>query len=738
MAREDETGSLSPVFKRRRPTRNVNRSPVDYNMKHHPMDATLRPKASQKRRIVRGAKAMGDERAELESSARDDLPQLRDTDDSIPSNQGRRRSSRVESLSKSRPMYSRRYHPMDDYVPQNGIKTVAKAHVGPSTNIEESLDDLYPANITREPANKATRRDKSTTASSFQKNKSRLAKDTIHPNRRRSLRASHTNTSPDYDMKFHPMDTTIRPTAAAKRGMSSLQSVSIPGPSPIQAKKKTPAASDIFYPINQEQSRSTSPSLLSGPLSGLLDGSSRTNPFVDGQPFNWDSLYDIDHCVYCLQKGAPIHGDTLPMEWANVMQVLLEKGHISIVECDSEKCAEQVKSRYESVRVGLELYFHSNSEPTDNKDWTLYYSEGLNAHDKKLGQRYWRHHEDRIVRPTTYRRKDAGFLEGRKSRLNRSTESHQVSEMNSDRHNKSHTQAEMIENEIGEASAGERDGNTEGPEIPEPRTEDAAALSRDSPALWGLEWMGTRRVFSENPASEGHFFLQASYDDAEDTALVNGERALLESMGVDTTPADSYPRDQAYPGDDITGLLLQDLEDQQKEPIVTTQNQVGTHLALGSAVRDDEDIEQAAQELLRAAGQGKMPEKTKSAEYSFNKLLDLAHPLPIFKSKKPKRGVKKDIRIHEDDPKDMFLHRAMNPVSPGTDVPTENLSSSQGRTRQLNGTSVSTPLARRARNTSNTPSNSRAFRGYSISVPGSHRNLFGGSPGTPGNSSPTS
>ena len=175
---------------------------------------------------------------------------------------------------------------------------------------------------------------------------------------------------------------------ATKASFLEAVSVSIPSLQRKSAVKSSPAPA---------QSRGKAPSeLLSPPpLSNLR------NPHLGKISLDYNELEQFDQLIYSLQKGAPVHGNTLPLSWQTVKQTLFDRGEITLDELNSEEATRWLKLRYECLRLGIEAFFKSKPEKADKNDWTFCQYEGFDAFNKKPGRKYWKHHGHSIFRPST-------------------------------------------------------------------------------------------------------------------------------------------------------------------------------------------------------------------------------------------------------------------------------------------------------------------------------------------------
>ena len=165
-------------------------------------------------------------------------------------------------------------------------------------------------------------------------------------------------------------------------------SVSVPS-----LQRKSAARSSPFQAKTTEKESSE---LLSPPPPSSLQ-----NPHLGKVSLDYDKLDHFDQLIYSLQKGAPVHGNTLPLPWQTVKQALFDYGEITLDELNSEEATEWLKLRYEYIRLGIEAYFKSKPEVADKNDWTFCKYEKFDAFNKKPGRKYWRHHRHSIFSPTT-------------------------------------------------------------------------------------------------------------------------------------------------------------------------------------------------------------------------------------------------------------------------------------------------------------------------------------------------
>ena len=200
------------------------------------------------------------------------------------------------------------------------------------------------------------------------------------------------------------MDSTLRPKAAAKRIYSK-----IPAATSSESRSKS-MSSTITHDRQLPEPSPTSllgrlvhhePNLVGLRVPLSPSKSQLQNPYLNRHSLDWAEIQEMDRCVYLLQRGAPLYGSTLPQDWTHhVIKKILRKGLDSHNELSLRDRIESLKSRYESVRLGLQIFFGSAPEPISDNDWTLSKTEGFDVYNMIPGSKYWRHQEDSEVAGT--------------------------------------------------------------------------------------------------------------------------------------------------------------------------------------------------------------------------------------------------------------------------------------------------------------------------------------------------
>ncbi|KAL8739509.1 MAG: hypothetical protein Q9190_007696 [Brigantiaea leucoxantha] len=166
----------------------------------------------------------------------------------------------------------------------------------------------------------------------------------------------------NYDMSYHPIDGMLQPLRLRRSSTSKSLEVTLPTPP-------------------------------------LVDSNPLTNPLKD----DWNKLSPLDHRLYKLQKGTPLNGHTLPLDWPCVVEILVEGSFFTLDELQSWGGCQALIARYEAVRLKIESSFGAKAEPESKLDWTILYAEHFDVYSYKPDTKYWRRHGDAVVRPKSIR-----------------------------------------------------------------------------------------------------------------------------------------------------------------------------------------------------------------------------------------------------------------------------------------------------------------------------------------------
>lgn len=727
--------------KRQRLTRGRGRNTVSYDMKHHPMDDILRPKYSAKRR-ANGNQIPKDSSESDEEMDEDDKNDA-SSENVAPADPHRRRSSRNIHKSKT-PIYSAKWHPLDQMLRDNASsKSIPNkdSHrkkgrkASDSSSTPESEEGPMAVNSDLDPDQDAA--DKASELGAWSA--------PISPDRRRSIRIFSKDAPPNYDMKYgdsvhkkihieannfyryHVMDSTLRPKAAAKRMKSKLHSASTPHTS---NKTSSKSASSAKTPTKMVQvSSDSSPRRSVHPESDSNCSEVPVAPawsqlqdsYLNRSSLDWAELQQMDRCVCLLQKGAPFHSNSLPRD-RNLdvaKKVLFDEGVITLDELNSQEATELLRNRYESVRQGLQNFFNSKPEPIDKNDWILSKSEGFDVYDMKRGSKYWKHRKDGVVEGTKTSSSSniLGFSAETAKQITRNNDQEATDNVSD-------------EQDRDEAKAPASKQPNEG----------------SNPNKSSFKGPRALEVDPERTRFVGHD------ENGELDVTIETEDTLVESMGREHRVPSSIMSDAALeellspiehnsreePGREVTAeMALSDLTSSESARLVP---------AHPDKILDNPSFiasEATATDLRALIGAAPLGNDTVAPCIEVDHGDGPGEPQTLkaeIKTRKRKSRVEVAIAVHEDPPGRTPLVKKMvnmNPVSPGTDIPKENLED-DGSVEHSSHAEI-TPRTRRHHEAIGTPGTRRvrASRNATTSTP-PHRSLFGGPVGSSSSdSSPT-
>lgn len=518
------------------------------------------------------------------------------------------------------------------------------------------------------------------------------------------------------------MDSTLRPKAAAKRIKSRLHPANKLVFSAKIRTKRLPNAS----PKLSTRHSILSESELDVPVPHIW--SQLQNPYLNRTSLGWAEIQEMDRCVYLLQKGAPLHGNTSPQDWTHDIdkKVLFDEGVITRDELSSREGKGLLKARYESVRLGLQNFFNSRPEPVNKQNWILSKTEGFDVYNMKRGSKYWRHQMDSIVEGT--KTSNSPNIPG----FGAETEKH------------------MTENHDDEAtvSVSEEQYRSEAKtptSMQHARNE--GANSDKSCTKWppALE-VGTERTI-----------IGDLEDDGELGVIIETEDSLIESMRGDhvssSIMSDAALEELLFPAEHYLR------EESNKDVAVGLGSSGSTSIKTAKLVPAHPD--KTLDELSSVASEAKVTDLNSSSKRGLaepvslskeemtsgvhvearNKYGEQQNSRSEIKTRKRKSRVDVVVAVHEDLPGRTPLVKkivAMNPASPGTDIPKENLED-DGLVEHSSQIEIGTHRTHRNHEAIGTLSTRRVrrLRSATTATPPS-RSLFGGPLGSssPG-SSPT-
>ena len=235
---------------------------------------------------------------------------------------------------------------------------------------------FHPVDEVLRPNHAATRAARRTTPDDMSKRslKQEVVPEAIHHFTRTGRQVKAAN----YDMKRHPMDDTLRPKAAAKRGVRFQGLPSSPSDSKLEPTDVGISSIDIpFLSV-----ASANDNLFQKPLSGA-----------------WNELSDLDRRVYQLQHGASPKSELLPLNWAELVTRLVEENLLAMEQLGAYGGYAALEARYEEVRLAIRESFGPNveEEPKHEKELQWMYIESAYIFDLPSGHKYWRHHCESVV-----------------------------------------------------------------------------------------------------------------------------------------------------------------------------------------------------------------------------------------------------------------------------------------------------------------------------------------------------
>lgn len=161
----------------------------------------------------------------------------------------------------------------------------------------------------------------------------------------------------DYDMKHHPMDDLLRPRAAKKRSVRAWAS-------------NSPSLNVL--PLRKENL----------PMPDDLE-----NAFAKPISEAWEELESLDRRVYIAQRGAPLKGNTLPLTWPKVVNILVKEKYLTREQFNAWGGVPALKERYENIRLRMRTLFDAPEEPMDERDFLIRKSEDFGVYDLEPSSR---------------------------------------------------------------------------------------------------------------------------------------------------------------------------------------------------------------------------------------------------------------------------------------------------------------------------------------------------------------
>lgn len=260
-------------------------------------------------------------------------------------------------------LYDTNYHPMDEVLRPNAHATLkARSHRLVSSSCKRGR---------RGSDNSRERETDPISNTGMKRNKVQASnKNAVRKSPRFNSSDTRSGKRANYNMRYHPVDD-VRTPKRRKRRPALLKQVSMPA---------TVSTSTNLPPIDFD------------------------NPFTKSIPSDWRDVGVFDRRVYILQKGAPLRGTTLPLEWTQVIDTLVMEGFFSKLEFETAGGLSALVSRYEDLRLKLEKFFQSAPEPVDKRDWPIRYVEDLKVYKFGSGTKYLGHRRQSVVCPRSSKR----------------------------------------------------------------------------------------------------------------------------------------------------------------------------------------------------------------------------------------------------------------------------------------------------------------------------------------------
>ena len=423
------------------------------------------------------------------------------------------------------------------------------------------------------------------------------------------------------------------------------------------------------------------------------------NPYLDRTSLEWAEIQDIDRRIYLLQRGAPLGSNASPEDptYDSLKKLLFDEGAITFNVLSSREGTELLKARYESVRLGLQKFFDSGPEPVNKKDWILSKFEGFDVYDWKRGSMYWKHGSDIIMKgtKTTSGPDISGFVTPTVKRATKNCNNGSSASISED-----HSRSEVeMPTRMRYRKSEETDPNT------------------SCTDLLPASEVTTNRAVIVNLADDGDVDRINETEENVVESMRGGH--MSSSIMSDTAleellfPVEEFSDEATYPID-TTGLALGDSTDSGHPKDLPTQaDKTCNELHNVDPEAKTFDLDTSSDRGLGECFLFGEEETTSGVKFDGRDRFRKAQ-VPKVEIRTRKRKSKADIAIsvHEDLPGRTPLVKkivAMNPSSPGTDIPKENLEV-DGLAELSGQVEIVTPRPRRYHEALGTPSTRRVRR----------------------------
>ena len=422
------------------------------------------------------------------------------------------------------------------------------------------------------------------------------------------------------------------------------------------------------------------------------------NPYLDRTLLEWAEIQDIDRRIYLLQRGAPLGSNASPEDptYDSLKKLLFDEGAFALNVLSSREGTELLKARYESVRLGLQKFFDSGPEPVNKKDWILSRFEGFDVYDWKRGSVYWKHGSDIIMKgtKTTSGPDISGCVTPTIKPATKNCNNGSSASVSEDR---SRSEVEMP-TRMRYRKSEETDPNT------------------SCTDLLPASEVTTNRAVIVNLADDGDL---DRINETEENVVESMRGGHMSSSIMSDTALEEllfpveFSNEATYPVDTV-GLVSGDSTNSgHPENLPTQADKTCNELHNVGPEAKTFDLDTSSDRGLGECVVFGKEETTSGVKFDGRDTFGKAQ-VPKVEIRTRKRKSKADIAIsvHEDLPGRTPLVKkivAMNPSSPGTDIPKENLEG-DGLAELSGQVEIGTPRPRRYHEAMGTPSTRRVRR----------------------------
>ena len=363
---------------------------IKYDMKHHPMDNVLRPKATAKRIGMAIKSESPEETPQSLYKKRQSSPVVKIQKKHVSESPSPdiRHSTRIGASGKKVVNYDMTHHPMDDVLRPKATAKKSVHFANPQT--QEIMETPTKALVKKRKGSPPSVRKK--------QDKARKMND--------DLRIVATNT--ETKAKDEPFDA---PNVSRRLGKAKVDIEIGPSDDPREASKvrrdETEMLDEEMRPERSVEASKMTHNHKTATTNNKDETANRdsnstvnkdlNNPFSLAPFTTWKGLEDSNRLVYLLQKGAPLDTETLPCDWSTIGNILVSD-YMSEDNLTSVGGLAAVQIRYEQIRVEMQQYYGAAAEPAYEEDWPLMYVEDFDVYDLKgSATKYWKPSDAKLV-----------------------------------------------------------------------------------------------------------------------------------------------------------------------------------------------------------------------------------------------------------------------------------------------------------------------------------------------------